>query len=67
MVIKIFTSHIYWVISSGTQVRKIVTLVPAEQESKRLKLRHLNFNPYPSRTRAGPCVTFGSYSHISKF
>ena len=42
---------------SGTKVSTIVTLVPAEQGRYRLKLRHLNFNPYPSRTRTGPWVT----------
>ena len=31
----------------------IVTLVPAEQERKRPKLRHLDFDAYPSRTFAG--------------
>ena len=43
--------------SSGTKVRTIVTLVPAEQGRYRLKLRHLNFDPYPSRTQAGPRVS----------
>ena len=33
--------------SSGTKVRTIVTKV-------KVKLRNLNFDPYPSRTRAGP-------------
>ena len=35
----------------------LVTLVPAKQGRKRLQLRHLNFDPYPSRTLAGPWVT----------
>ena len=39
---------------SGTKVRTIVTLVPAEHGRYRLKLRHLTFDPYPSRTRTGP-------------
>ena len=43
-----------WATSSGTKVRSIVTLVPAEQGRCLLKLRHLNFHSYPSRTRAGP-------------
>ena len=43
--------------SSGTKVLTIVTLAPAEQRRCRLKLRHLKFDPYPSRTRAGPRVT----------
>ena len=42
---------------SGTKVRTIVTLVPAEQGRYRLELRHLNFDPYPCRTCAGPWVT----------
>ena len=40
--------------SSGTKVRTIVTLFPAERERYRLKLRHLKLDPYPSHTRAGP-------------
>ena len=36
-----------WATSSGTKVRTIVTKV-------KVKLRHLNFYPYPSRTRGGP-------------
>ena len=32
----------------------IVNIVPAEQGRKQLKLRHINFDPYPSRTHAGP-------------
>ena len=47
----------HWAISSGTKVCTIVTLVPAEHGRYRLKLRRLNFDPYPSRTRAGPRVT----------
>ena len=35
---------VYWATSSGTKVRTIVTLVPAEQGRYRLKLRHLNFD-----------------------
>ena len=48
--------------SSDTKVRTIVTLVPAEQGRLRVKLRHLNFDPYPSRTQAETWVTL-SYSH----
>ena len=33
-------------ILSGSKVRTIVTLVPAEQGMYRLKLRHLNFDLY---------------------
>ena len=44
-------------ISSGTKVRTIVTLVSAEQGRQRVKLRHLNFDPYRSRTHARPWVT----------
>ena len=47
----------YRATSSGTKVRTIVTLDLAEQRRCRLKFRHLNFNPYPCRTRAGPRVT----------
>ena len=47
----------HWETSSGTKIRTIVTLVPAEQGRYRLKLRHLNFDPYRSRTRTGPRVT----------
>ena len=36
------------------KVRTIVTLAPADHRTYRLKLRHLNFDPYYSRTRAGP-------------
>ena len=46
-----------WTTSYGTKVRTIATLVPAEQGRYRLKLRHLNFTSYPSRTRTGPRVT----------
>ena len=38
----------------GSKVRTIVTLVPAEHGRYRLKLGHLSFDPYPSRTRAEP-------------
>ena len=40
--------------TSDTKVRTILTLVPAEQGRYRLKSRHLNFDPCPSRTCAGP-------------
>ena len=43
----------YRATSSGTEVRTIVSLVPTEQGRYRLKLPHLNFDPYPSRTREG--------------
>ena len=37
--------------------RNCYAIVPAEQGRQRVKLRHLNFDPYPSRTHTGPCVT----------
>ena len=49
--------YVLWATSSGTKVRTIVTLVPAEQGRYRPKLRQLNLNLYPSRTRTGPWVT----------
>ena len=45
-----------------TKVCTIVILVPTEQGSKGIKLRHLNFDPDPCHTRTGPCVTLGSYT-----
>ena len=47
----------YGATSSGAQIRTIVTLIPAEQGRYRLKLCHLNFDPYPSRTGTRPWVT----------
>ena len=54
-----------WATSSGSKVRTIVTLVPAEQGRKRVKWRQLNFDPYPSRTHAGPRVTLvATHVHV---
>ena len=43
--------------TSGTKVHAIVNRVPREQGRYRLKLRHLNFDSYPSRTHTGPRAT----------
>ena len=65
------TRHIWWqrsysrhpsyrssrATSSGTKVRAMVTLVPAEHGRYLLKLRHLKFDPYTSLVRTGPWVT----------
>ena len=53
--------------SYGTKVRTIVTLVPAEQGRYRLKLRHLNCDPYPSRTRAVTLVATHATMRMSLF
>ena len=50
-----------WATSFGTKVPTIVslsTIFQAQQGRYRLKLRHLNFEPYPSRTRTRPRVSF---------
>ena len=44
-------------LSEVAQVRPIVTLAPVKQGISWLKLRLLNFDPYPSRTHSGPWVT----------
>ena len=54
---KLPLNTLLWTTSSGTKVRTIVSIVPAEHGRYRLQLRHLNFDTYPSRTRTGPWVT----------
>ena len=54
---RFLSNYFHKATSSGTKVRKIVTLVPAEQGRKRVKLHHLNFDPYPCRTHTGSRVT----------
>ena len=47
----------HWATSPGTKVRTIIILVPTEQGRQRVKLRHLNFDPYSSRSHTGPWAT----------